>query len=349
MAESTAQHPQISGAFFDQILFGFAAPQALFTACELKIFDSLHEQPKSSSALIEQLPAASELRGLTILMDTLVTLGLLQKNTSVVPNLYENTPTADRFLVSASSSSITGFVKFVMMQQSYLNSTNFICAIKNEKALGKTWDHFYHSKEDLMIFQQGFDHLTSIEGPPLLSAFDLSAFNQVCDLGGATGRLAYEASNLYPNMKMTVFDLPQVIESASHFKPPADEYPNQDNVTLISGDFFTDELPKADLYTLRNIVHDWGDDKVDLLLEKVFKALPSGGGILLGEMLMPEDKTGHLLSNILSMIMFMFCDTGAHERTAQEYTKLLQKHGFVDVQTRSTDAALTDAILAIKP
>ncbi|EDO27908.1 predicted protein, partial [Nematostella vectensis] len=168
-------------------------------------------------------------------------------------------------------------------------------------------------------------------------------------LSGATGRLAYEASNLYPNMKMTVFDLPQVIESASHFKPPADEYPNQDNVTLISGDFFTDELPKADLYTLRNIVHDWGDDKVDLLLEKVFKALPSGGGILLGEMLMPEDKTGHLLSNILSMIMFMFCDTGAHERTAQEYTKLLQKHGFVDVQTRSTDAALTDAILAIKP
>ncbi|EDO43031.1 predicted protein [Nematostella vectensis] len=348
MDESSAQHPQISGAFFDQILFGFAAPQALFTACELKIFDSLHEQPKSSSALVEQLPAGSELRGLTILMDTLVTLGLLQKNTSVVPNLYENTPTADRFLVSASSSSITGFVKFVMMQQSYLNSTNFICAIKNEKALGKTWDHFYHSKEDLMIFQQGFDHLTSIEGPPLLSAFDLSAFNQVCDLGGNPNIMRAENLPIHRECVRPIrswFPCPCLQTGATGRLA----VPQPVNVTLISGDFFTDELPKADLYTLRNIVHDWGDDKVDLLLEKVFKALPSGGGILLGEMLMPEDKTGHLLSNILSMIMFMFCDTGAHERTAQEYTKLLQKHGFVDVQTRSTDAALTDAILAIKP
>lgn len=36
-----------------------------------------------------------------------------------------------------------------------------------------------------------------------------------------------------------------------------------------TGDFFKDDLPKADLYILARVLHDWSDEKVNILLSKV--------------------------------------------------------------------------------
>ncbi|XP_001639458.2 acetylserotonin O-methyltransferase [Nematostella vectensis] len=349
--QETKQHPQLPKEFVERVFLGFASTQALFAACKLKIFDSLHEQPNSASGLREKLSTDTHLMGLTMLLDTLVSLQLLHKDTSVVPNQYENTPAADRFLVTTSKHSFTGFVKFFMTQvQPRLTTDNLVRAIQEEETvIGETWKVLYQTKEDILVFHEGFDHLMSIEAPTLLSAFDLGGFTHICDLGGGTGRLAYEASQLYPDKKLTVFELPQVVDVADQFKPCADDYPNRDHVSFIGGDLFTDDLPKADLFTIVRIVHDWGEEKSDLLLGKIFRTLPSGGGVLLGEILLPEDKTGHITGNLMSMLMLAFADSGSRERTAQEYKELFQKHGFVNVQARTTDAAFCDAVLAIKP
>ena len=80
----------------------------------------------------------------------------------------------------------------------------------------------------------------------------------------------------YPKMKITVVDLPIVVEESSHFRPPADKCPNQENVSFFAADFFTDKLPSADLYVLSRVLHDWGEDKINLLLAKVFKSLQPG-------------------------------------------------------------------------
>ena len=43
------------------------------------------------------------------------------------------------------------------------------------------------------------------------------------------------------------------------------------------GDFFNPEtLPKADLYVLSLILHDWPEEKVEVILDNVFHCLPSG-------------------------------------------------------------------------
>lgn len=46
-----------------------------------------------------------------------------------------------------------------------------------------------------------------------------------------------------------------------------------------TGDFFSDDLPKADLYILSRILHDWSDEKVDKLLSKLSKACTPGKNI----------------------------------------------------------------------
>ena len=88
--------------------------------------------------------------------------------------------------------------------------------------------------------------------------------------------MSYAAVNIYPNMRATVFELPEVVRVADNFKPFLSQCPNRDNVTFVSGDFFKDDLPPADLYSICNIMQDWEDDEINLILEKVYASLPSG-------------------------------------------------------------------------
>ena len=88
--------------------------------------------------------------------------------------------------------------------------------------------------------------------------------------------MAYTLCQYYPNMKITVCDMQSVVESAHHFQPRLEECPNQGNVSYAVGDFFQANLPKAELYVLQRILHDWSADKVDLILSNVFSCLPSG-------------------------------------------------------------------------
>ena len=56
------------------------------------------------------------------------------------------------------------------------------------------------------------------------------------------------------------------------------ESPAANRLQTVGGDFFRDPLPKADLYALGRILHDWNDDRSQQLIDRVHDALPSGGG-----------------------------------------------------------------------
>ena len=76
-------------------------------------------------------------------------------------------------------------------------------------------------------------------------------------------------------------ELQPVMDSAHHFRPSSEDCPNQGNVCYVVGDFFQPDLPKADLYVLCRILHDWTEDKVNLILSNVYKYLPSGKEVVL--------------------------------------------------------------------
>ena len=113
----------------------------------------------------------------------------------------------------------------------------------------------------------------------------------------------------------------------------------------MAGDFFGDELPEADLYAVGQILHDWPDEKIDRLLNKIFARLPTGGGLLVAEKLLEEDGVGPVAANMQSLNMLVV--TEGRERSLGEYTALLRRAGFDDVQGRRTGVPL-DAVLAVK-
>uniref|UniRef100_A0A674IWL6 Acetylserotonin O-methyltransferase n=1 Tax=Terrapene triunguis TaxID=2587831 RepID=A0A674IWL6_9SAUR len=194
------------------------------------------------------------------------------------------------------------------------------------------------SEEEMIKFMYGLNAIWSICGRDVIGAFDLSPFTVIYDLGGCAGGLAQECISLYPNSTVTIYDLPKVVQVAKERFVPSEER----RITFHEGDFFKDPIPEADLYILARILHDWADDKCMQLLTKIHKACKPGGGVLLVETLLNEDKTGPLETQLYSMNMLVQAE--GKERTPAEYSKLLAAAGFREIQVKKT-GKLYDAIL----
>ncbi len=93
-----------------------------------------------------------------------------------------------------------------------------------------------------------------------------------------------------------------------------------------------DELPPADLYALGRILHDWPEERIRMLLPKIYAALPDGGGLLIAEKLLDEDKSGPTPAHMQSLNM-LICTEG-RERTLAEYRALLAGAGFATGRRR---------------
>ncbi len=121
--------------------------------------------------------------------------------------------------------------------------------------------------------------------------------------------------------------------------------PVADRIEIVAGDFFTDPLPPGDLYALGRILHDWTEQKIVMLLQRIHEHLPPGGGVLIAEKLLLDDKSGPRWAQMQSLNM-LTCTEGK-ERTLGEYEALLTQVGFSQVTGCRTPSPL-DAVLAIK-
>jgi acetylserotonin N-methyltransferase len=99
------------------------------------------------------------------------------------------------------------------------------------------------------------------------------------------------------------------------------------------------------LYAIGRILHDWSEDKIRLLLARIYAALPENGALLIAERLIDEDRRGPVGAHMQSLNMLV-CTEG-RERTLGEYEGLLRDAGFARVRGSVTGAPL-DAVLAEK-
>ena len=76
--------------------------------------------------------------------------------------------------------------------------------------------------------------------------------------------------------------------------------------------------------------------------------LTTGGGILLGEVLLNDDRLGPKEACSWSLLMLVIAY--GHERSGKNYEELLTRHGFVDVRYKSNpNPHLCGAVFARKP
>jgi len=326
------------------LLEAFRRSKTMFAAVSLGVFDALETAEVSAEQLAKKL--GTDLDALERLLDACMGLGLLKRSATG----YLNTDIATCYLTSSSPRRLTGYIN-------YSNSVMWGMWGKLEDAVregthrwqqcygldGPIFSHFFRDEAAKREFLMGMHGFGVISSPQVVSALDLSRFKCLVDLGGATGHLAIAACERYPTMRAVVFDLVAAM-------PLANEIVAQSSVAkrieLVGGDFFSDALPGADLYALGRILHDWSEDKIRVLLKRIYDALPSQGGVLIAEKLLREDKSGPRWAQMQSLNM-LTCTEGK-ERTLNEYEALLSEAGFVAITGCQTSSPL-DAVLAIKP
>ncbi|MCU1259143.1 MAG: hydroxyneurosporene-O-methyltransferase, partial [Bryobacterales bacterium] len=194
----------------------------------------------------------------------------------------------------------------------------------------------------MRTFIMGMHGFGVLSSPEVVRAFDLSGFRKIADLGGATGHLNIAACERYPNLCGVVFDFEKVLAVA---REQIAKSPAGGRIECIAGDFFQDELPEADLFAMGRILHDWSPEKVELLARRVYERLPAGGGLLVAEKLLNDDKSGPVPAQMQSMNMLV-CTEG-RERSLEEYRALLRGVGFHSVEGVRTGKPV-DALLARK-
>ena len=105
------------------------------------------------------------------------------------------------------------------------------------------------------------------------TGFDFSGYHTLCDIGGSGANLSIQVAQNNGHMRCISFDLPPVGPIA---QDNVESLGLQDRIEIVSGDFFVDDFPKADIITMGNILHDWGPDEKLMLIKKAFQALPEG-------------------------------------------------------------------------
>ncbi|KAI1748151.1 S-adenosyl-L-methionine-dependent methyltransferase [Xylaria castorea] len=176
-------------------------------------------------------------------------------------------------------------------------------------------------------FDQGMVGLSSVEGKTAgrSSNIDIAAYPWgtlpsdavVVDVGGGSGHVSKALAAAFPSFKITVQDREPVVAAARQAGPSAVSYQVHS---------FMEEQPLvgADVYFLRQVIHDWPRKEAIDILRALTPALKPGARVLVSEFVVPDHLGDDLLEAkmVRGMDLEMMAVLNAKERTKDEIVEL---------------------------
>ncbi|MFG1909484.1 methyltransferase [Kribbella sp. NPDC048928] len=329
-----------------QLSIGFWSFKALATAYELDLFSHLSGTDGHTVDGLAELLGVDR-RPAELLVTACASIGLLEGK----DGRYVNSALTDEFLVPGKDNHFGGWVQ-MLDRRLYPAWGRLTEAVRTNRPTSWNPDeqaHLFDSEDPelLAVFWEAMHSLSTLTARELAAHVDLSAATALLDVGGGSGAYDIELCRRYPNLRATVFELPPVCDIVTKQLVAAG---HEDRIAVTPGDFLTDsELPPGhDVVLLSMIMHDWTPEQDLAILRKCFAALPSGGRIVISELLVNDEKTGPPAAALMSLNMLV--ETVGRNYTAAEYEQWLLATGFVDIQTVSFDApGANGAVLARKP
>ena len=170
----------------------------------------------------------------------------------------------------------------------------------------------------------------------VLRVYNFGQHSHVLDIGGGAGAFLDAVGSAHPELKLSLFDLPQV---AALVKNP--------RISGHAGSFKTDDLPQgADCISLVRILHDHDDDVVRLLLRRAAAALPPGGTLVIAEP-MAETRSAKAMGHGYFGFYLLAMGSG-RPRTADEYHGLLKDAGFASSREHKTPMPLICRVISAR-
>jgi hypothetical protein len=310
---------------------GFWASKTLLSAVELELFTKLGAHAMTASEIVEALGLHE--RAVPDFPDALVALRLLDREGDGSAAVYRNTDAGALFLDKVSPAYIGGILEMANARL-YRFWGDLTLALRtgkpqNEvKHTGKAmFEELYRDEGSLEQFMSAMAGISAGPFHALADTFDFTAYETLCDVGGATGQLSIILANRHPHMTCTTFDLPAVEPIA---KRMIDAAGVSDRVDAVSGDFFGEPLPEADVITMGMILHDWNLDRKKQLIKAAYDALPEGGAYIVIENIIDDARRKNAFGLLMSLNMLIeFGD--AFDFTGADFAAWCKEAGFKEV------------------
>lgn len=158
--------------------------------------------------------------------------------------------------------------------------------------------------------------------PVLAERVSLEGSRSLLDVGGGSGIYSIAWLRRHPALRAIVWDRPEVLKIAREM---AEQYGVADRLDCVPGDMFVDPVPAADVVLLSNILHDWDEPDCRTLVSRCTAALPSGGRLLIHDVLLNDDHGGPLPIALYSAALFTLTEGRAY--SAREFQAWLVEAG----------------------
>jgi hypothetical protein len=323
---------QVDPSHILQVGMGFFASKTLLSAVELEVFTRLGSGSLTGEEIGERLDLHP--RGIYDFLDALVALGFLQRTGDGPEGRYENTPDGAVFLDKQSPAYIGGILEMAnaRLYPFWADLTEALRTGNPQNEIKHTgtsmFDELYSEPARLEQFMKAMSGISMGPFMALAETFDFSKYETLCDIGGATGQLCSIVAARHPHLRCTSFDLPVVAPIAEKNIAAAGL---TDRVSVASGDFFADPLPKADVITMGMILHDWNLDRKKHLIRSVYEALPEGGAFIVIENLIDDARRENVFGLMMSLNMLIeFGD--AFDYTGADFAGWCKEAGFREVE-----------------
>jgi 3-hydroxy-5-methyl-1-naphthoate 3-O-methyltransferase len=329
------------------LVSGFWSFKTLAAAVNLDLFTALRDGRVVTVAEVCAEFDTAE-RPTDMLLAACTSLGLLER----AADGYRNSELAEEFLVKGRPNYFGGQVRYCD-ERTYLAWHRIEEALRTDKPL--TWDldqggSFFEiaNHQTRELFWDAMHSTSMFTAGALGDAYHFGAHRSLLDVGGGSGAYAIVLSQRNPALRATVFDLPHVCEIAGRNIAKAGL---DDRVRTHPGDFLSaSTLPSGhDVILLSMVLHDWDEATNRALLAKCHQALPSGGVVIISELILNPDRDGPVAAALMGLNMVVETQ-GGRNYSETEYAEWLMDAGFTDVRRLVFDApGANGAMVATRP
>ncbi|HEV2813238.1 MAG TPA: methyltransferase [Solirubrobacteraceae bacterium] len=193
------------------------------------------------------------------------------------------------------------------------------------------WSYFEKHPDEERQFAAGMRRITEVDLPSIVAGYPWPESGTVCDVAGGIGTLLSGVLKARPGLRGVLVDGAGVLAEAD---PYLKDKGVRGRVELSEGNFFESVTAKADVYVMKDVLHDWDDERCRTILRTVRRAMPPGSRLVLVETLQ-EPNVVESVASFVDVHMLTQTD-GGRQRSVAELHALLRDADLEPGQVRLT-------------
>ncbi len=202
------------------------------------------------------------------------------------------------------------------------------------------WDHFAANPAEERTFAQAMRELSKLTLAWIVAGYAWPEEGVVADVAGGSGPVLAAILDARPGLRGILVEAPGVLSEADGYLSAAGV---RDRVELAEGNIFERIEAEADIYVLKDILHDWDDERSLQILRTVVAAMRPGSRLVLVETLLDRNETDPIAASV-DVHMLTQCD-GGRQRSIPELQGLLRGAGLrLGTATRTGGPGLVEGV-----